>query len=362
MSGEKDTVISLDDSDPYEGQYSALIETSAGSVLDPDDLTISALVMDNPVSMLKEHTYTISAAIRRDQGQWTRLILFSAGYGLVLTDSIDALDEGTSDTGWKRYSFNFRAPVDLAEVYVRFDSLVTNARTSDGTTCRMWVDDVQVIDLGVEEYADIYGTLYGGGQLGVRNRYFNKGTELEIRTIGGMEYLCDDMPLRWNMAMALDNLNNHAPGYPVWGQEVPSGFNDTTGDAVFIKAKAADLSRPAWPAITPDGVQTNITLLKYNGQRHVLTFDYGAAGDTLPLLRVFLINSNFSHYTSLFVDPLIDIPGNRMWPLSLHYTPDFGEDLMLVRFDNVTIGPNGAGPHTDETKVYLDNVIMGVIK
>ena len=80
-----------------------------------------------------------------------------------------------------------------------------------------------------------------------------------------------------------------------------------------------------------------------------------------PLLRAFMINNTFSHYSSLFIDPSVGIPGNRMWPLTLHFSPYFGKDIILVRFDNVTLGASGGGPHTDESTIYIDNVIVGTV-
>lgn len=297
--------------------------------------------------------------MRRNQSHWMRFNLFSEGYGLICTESIDALDNKNTESGWEILYFYFRAPVDLY-AYLQIDSMVSNARTADGQSCKLWVDNVTIVDMGTETYTDIYNTTPPATQYGIRNRYFEKGTETETVTLGSLAYSCQEMPVRWNIGMALDNNTNHADGYPVWGQKIPPGLNNFTGEAGFVRAKAADTSRPAWPAICADGV--NINSDSNNGQRHILTFDYGSSGGQfLPLLRVFMIKPDFSHYTSLFVDPVISIPGERMWPLTLHYTPEFGEDLILVRFDNITIGPAGSGVHTNETTIYLDNVIMEVV-
>jgi hypothetical protein len=223
----------------------------------------------------------------------------------------------------------------------------------------MWIDDVQIVDLGEESYADIYNITPPPPQYGVRNRYFDSGTETEISTKEGTVYTCVDMPKRWNIAMAVDVGSNDTAGYPVWGQETPGGLSNVSGDAGYVKAKAFDIYNPAWPALGADGVRVND--VENNGIRHVLSFNYGAAGTTRPLLRAFMISNTFSHYASLFVDPAVPIPGNKMWPLTLQYVPEFGDSLILVRFDNVTLGASGSGPHTDETTVYVDNVWMGTV-
>lgn len=328
-----------------------------------DDLTVASLIMDNSVALIKDHTYLVSAAVRRNQSQWCRMTLFSAGYGLVHTESFDALDDGTEDSGWQRLYLHFRAPINLQDAYLQFDNIVLDFRTADDQTCKMWVDDVQVIDLGIQSYYDTYSMNYDPSmpQFGIRNRYFGASPiqETVTITIGNYTYTCEDMPTRWNMAMAIDDPVNHAAGYPQWGQEIPDGLNNTSDEAGFIKVKAADTSMPSWPAMAPDGVLINT--FSNLGQRHILSFDYGAKGETYPLLRVFMIKSDFSHYSSLFVSPLITIPGSRMWPLTLQYTPDFSDEFILVRFDNVTIGPPGTGSHTDETTAYIDNVKMNVV-
>jgi hypothetical protein len=330
-----------------------LIEVS-GTPADPNDLTISSLLSDNSVSLLKDHTYVISAAVRRSHSQWTRFIMFTVGFGLIHTESIDSLNDQSGDSGWEIMYFHFRAPANM-DAFVRIDSMVTNDRTSGGQVCRLWMDDVNINDMGVESFTDIYAS----PQYGIRNRYFDRGTESEAKTLGGIVYTSGNMPVRWNIAMALDTGSNNAAGYPIWGQETPSGLNNTSGDAGYVKAKAADTSKIAWPAIGADGVLINTALNP--GARHVLTFNYGAAGDTLPLLRVFMINNNFSHHASLFVDPGIDIPGRRMWPLTLNYSPAFADSEVKIRFDNVTLGAFGAGAHTDETTLYIDNVIMNTV-
>jgi hypothetical protein len=211
--------------------------------------------------------------------------------------------------------------------------------------------------MGIETYTDTYNVTPPPPQCGIRNRYFDLAAETEIVTLGGNVYSSTDMPKRWNIAFALDTGGNNATGYPVWGREEPAGLSNTTGEAGFARARATDTSGPAWPALSPDGINVNTST--DHGQRHILSFNYGATGDTLPLLRVFTINQEFSHYAALFVSPSVQIPGTRMWPLTLQHTPAFGESRIFVRFDNVTIG-SGSGPHTDETTMYIDNVIMGV--
>lgn len=351
--GDKTSEYYLDDTDPYEGTYSALVETS-GTPADPNDLSIASLTIDTSVPLLKDHTYAVSAAVRRSDSQWLRFILFSEGFSIIHTESFDALDDQTGDSGWEIKYLHFRAPADI-NAYVRLDSLVTNKRTADEEVCSLWLDDVQIVDMGIESISDTYNT----EQCGIRNRYFDLTSETEVTTLGGVAYSSTDMPRRWNIAMAVDNTTNHAAGYPLWGQIEPSGLNNTSGPAGFVTAMAADTSLPAWPAVSADGVLIDLDL--NNGQRHVLTFDYGAAGLTLPLLRTFMISPDFSHYASLFIDPVINIPGIRMWPLSLHYTPGFDDEFILTRFDNVTIGPPGTGNHTDETTMYIDNVLMNVL-
>lgn len=338
----------------YEGDRCATIETFVDTPVPDDDLSIASLVSETSFALEKDHTYAVSAAVRRSDSQWTRFILFSSGFSIIHTESIDALDDQSGDSGWEIMYFHFRAPINL-NAYVRIDSMVTNKRTAGERTCTMWVDDVQVIDLGVETYTDIYAS----PQYGIRNRYFDLTTDTEVSTIGGSVYSSTDMPRRWNMAMAVDTGSNDTTGYPVWGQMTPPGLLNTTGEAGYVKTRATDTTNPAWPALAADGVLYNST--ESNGARHILTFNYGAAGVTLPLLRVFMINNNFSHYSSLFLDPVIDIPGNRMWPLSLQYTPAYGDTFFLVRFDNVTIGASGSGPHTAETTMYLDNVVVSKV-
>jgi hypothetical protein len=331
---------------------------TTGTPTNPNDISIASLTSDNTVAILKDHTYAVSAAVKRSHSQWTRLILFTEGYGIIHTESIDALDNGTDDSGWEIIYLHFRAPANQ-NAYVRIDSMVTNGRTADSDICKMWVDDFNVIDLGVETLTDIYNESEPE-QYGVRNRYFDLPTDTEVTTLGGTVYTATAIPRRWNIAFAIDTGSNNAAGYPVWGQETPTGLNNLTGDAGLIKAKAADTSKPCYPALNADGVNFNDD--EYNGQRHVLTFNYGAAGTTLPLLRVFMINSDFSHYASLFVDPGVGLPGDRMWPLALHHTTGFEDNHIKIRFDNVTIGAFGAGVHTDETTVYIDNVIMNMIQ
>lgn len=353
--GDKTTTYYMDDGAPFEGSYCALM-TTTGIPVNPEDLSIASLTSDQPFPLIKDHTYAVSAAVRRSDSQWTRFILYSAGFSIIHTESIDALDDQSGDSGWEILYFHFRPPSNLENAYIRIDSIVTNVRTDDGT-CSLWLDDVQVIDLGIEGYSDIFST--APLQYGIRNRYFDFPTESVISTIGGTAYSCSALPRRWNMSMAVDTGSNNASGYPLWSQETPTGLNNTSGNAGYVKARAADTSGPAWPAIAADGVLFDVDTS--NGDRHVLSFDYGASGMTLPLLRVFMINNDFSHYSSLFVDPLIDIPSKRMWPLSLHFTPDFGKNLILVRFDNVTLGASGSGAHTDEATLYIDNVWMGVV-
>jgi hypothetical protein len=352
--GSKVSYFNMSMDEPFEGDMCAEIGTFVDTPVPDNDLSIASLVSETSVALEKDHTYAISAAVRRSDSQWTRFILFSSGFSVIHTESIDALDDQSGDSGWEILYFHFRSPINL-NAYVRIDSMVTNKRTAGDRTCTMWVDDIQVIDLGVETYTDINAS----PQYGIRNRYFDLTTDTEVSTIGGTVYSCTDMPRRWNMSMAVDTGSNDGAGYPMWSQVEPPGLLNTSGDAGCVVTRAMDVTGPAWPAMAADGVLFNSAVS--NGARHILTFDYGAAGVVLPLLRVFMIKNDFSHYSSLFIDPIIDIPSNRMWPLSLQYTPAYGDGLILVRFDSVTIGASGGGPHTAETTMYLDNVIVSEV-
>jgi hypothetical protein len=356
-AGSKTTQYLIDDTVSYDGDQSALMMTM-GTPSDPDDLSIASLISDNSFSLTKDHTYAISAAVKRSDSQWCRFTLFSAGYTLIHTENVDALDDGSGDSGWEILYFHYRAPINLSNAFLQIDSIIKNSRTAGGF-CSMWVDDVHIVDLGVETYTDIYNVTPPPPQYGIRNRYFDLGTETEVSTLGGTVYSSTDMPKRWNISMAVDNPVNHDAGYPLWGQETPAGLSDPTGLAAYVKAKAMNTTLPAWPAMAADGVR--IDDINNNGQRHVLSFSYGAAGTTRPLLRTFMIKPDFSHYSSMFIDPGVGLPGNRMWPLTLHYSPDFGDQIIYIRFDNVTVGAAGSGPHTDETIMYIDNAWLGVV-
>jgi hypothetical protein len=356
-NGTKTTDYSIVGSGAYEGSNYAYMETT-GTPVDPLDLSIASLTCDTPITLQKDHTYAVSAAVGRSESQWCRFILYSFGFTIIHTESFDALDSGSGDSGWERLYFYYRAPLNQ-DVYLRIDSIVTNARTSGGG-CGLALDDVQIVDMGVETYTDNYDGL-AVPKIGIRNSTFDLGTVSSTITIGGTIYTTAAMPKQWGMAMAVDVGSNDDTSYPIWGEETPGSLSDVTGNAGFVTAKAADTTAASWPAITANGGIAWIELTEDKGQRHVLSFNYGTDSTTKPLLRVFCINNDFDHTASLYIDPVIGIPGNRMWSLTLHHTPAYSDDHIKVRFDNVTIGASGSGLHADETKFYIDNVILGIV-
>jgi Fibronectin type III domain len=343
----------------YEGNQYAVAYTTMGAA-GSGDLSIASLSCDTSVPLLKDHTYAISAAVNRSDSQWCRFILYSFGFTIIHTESIDALDTGSAETGWQKLYFYYRAPLNQ-DVFLRFDSMVTNARIdAPSYFCGAQLDDVQIVDLGIETYTDTYdGTTVP--KLGIRNRNFDLGTASSTVTIGGTVYTTAAMPKQWGMAMAVDVGSNDDAGYPIWGEEVPGGLTGVTGNAGFVTAKAVNTTEAAWPAITANGGIAWLNKDDDNGRRHVLNFNYGTTSTPKPLLRVFCINNDFNHTASLYVDPVIGIPGNKMWPLTLHHTPGYSDDHIKVRFDNVTIGASGSGLHTDVTKFYIDDVMLGTV-
>jgi len=347
LGGEKNVAISLTD-EAFEGNYAALIEVS-GNPGDEYDITTASLVSTDSVLLSSGHTYMFSARIKRSHSQWFRMIVFGGGYSVVHLENFDALDALEGPTDWERYSVYYTVPSEMgvdAPHFLRIDNMIKNTRTYD-EPCSLLVDDIEIIDLGIEETIDTYTS--GPTGAGIRNSEFNFGTEIESVEIGGRIYTSYTMPLGWNIDMASRAVLNDDVGYPQWGQIVPP-ISNTNGPAGFLAAKAADLSAPAYPSLATD---LRINPL-YRGARHVLKFKYGASGNILPNSRIFLISNDFNHTTCLLIDPDVGIPGNKLWSISLHYTPDLDDDALKVRIDNITM--DQVGFHTEPSVLYVDDI------
>lgn len=354
--GDKTAVWASDDSTAHSGTHSALIETS-GTPINPSDITTSSLVTENYMDLKTGETYQLSAWIRRSHSQWFRLIIFGYGFSIYHQEEFDSLETGEGDSGWQRHAITFTVPGSMgatSRFFLRVDSMVTNARTESGP-CRMWVDDVEIVSLGAEIWADTWTA--APERYGIRNRYFGMGTESESVVLGGTTYSSTDMPAGWNIAMAVDFGSNDVPGSPQWFDVDSLPHINAMPPAAAVFAQALSTTGPAYPAIATD---VRINFEGALSRRHSLKFSYGCNQEgTRPLLRAFVINPDFNHSAYLGVDPIIDVPADKMWPLSIHITPEPWETDLKIRFDVVTIGST-TGPHTDPVTAYLDNITLNV--
>lgn len=336
---------SVVDDEVYSGDYAARIKVDGPAPT--DDLTVAALVADSSVIFKAGHTYKFSAAIKREQSQSFRMILFRFGYTLQHIEYFDAADTGTSDSGWQIFSTYYTMPKYTGpegEYFPRIDSIVRRARTDGSSSCSIWIDDIHIEDLGVEELESTYTP--GGLGYGIRNRFFSMGTY----TATSGDYTSYEMPLGWDITWAVDSPLNNAPGTPVWKQEIPA-LSLADGYAASLTARALDNSNPAWPSI---GTVSRINPTD-SGNRHILTFQYGSTSAMKPMLRAFLIDDNFNHISYEVINSNITYPpGEKMWPLSIHIVPEYDQTNLIIRFDNVTYDVTEI--HTQETKAFIDNV------
>jgi hypothetical protein len=335
------------------GGYAAQIEVNT-TPENQGDITTASLISDEPIMLKAGHTYIFSACIKRSHGQWFRMAVFGAGYSITHLEDFDGRDMGSQPTDWERYFVYFTAPSGMgqeAPYYLRIDNMVRNNRTADGP-CRLLVDDIEVIDIGVEELVNTYTP--GSEGYGIRNSCFNFDTEYQSVQIGDNLYESEDMPQGWYISSATEKTSNDAPGYPIWGQTVPA-FENADGYAAYITAKAYDESAPSYPAISTD-LRINP---EFQGERQVLTLKYGTAGTMNPNTRVFLVDSNFNHAACLIVNPEVGIATDRFWSLSLHLSPGFNETDLKVRIDNITKSRNGF--HCEESTFFVDDLVVNSI-
>jgi len=342
VSGAKATVFSSN-SESYAGNWAAMISTTGQGP--SGDLTTSSLISDVPVSLEAGKTYQISAAFKRDTGNWVRIVIFRAGYAVWTIGDFDALDQGEGSPYWERKFLYYTVPMGTGatgDYFIRIDSMVSNERTTGGVV-DVLVDDVQIQETNDASIEDIYTS--GSNGRGIRNRFFDLGNEYESVNIGGETYTSNNMPLGWDIAMAQDTGSaDIRPTFPIWGS------CNQPFDGIMLKTQSTG-NYLAYPSIA-----TNLRIGD-SLKRHVLSFDYVTTESQKPLFRAFVINNNFDNVVSMGVNSSVTKPGKEPWGLVVNYLPPIGEFDLKVRFDCVTLDENNHY-FGNVTNIYLDNVIM----
>jgi hypothetical protein len=384
FGGTNSTVTFGTSDEAYCGSYAGRVNIS-GTEGGAFGVTVAGLVSDSTFtydSSMIGNTIAIGMNVKRSQSQWFRLVFFRFGFGHFQLENLDAVNiTAGTDSGWQKYVMYFTLPAPAGDYFWRIDSIATDDQLASADV-EMLVDNITIVNYGTETLEDTYETSPPGGPPGIRNRYFELGTDAETTVVGvgtgQATWSSTDMPLGWNIATATDAFQNEAAGYPQYSVLASTGATDsdpTNPEAVQLLQQAVDTSFPGAPAITTicavdDGSWTT----DERGERHIMTFSYASSAlADMGLFRAFIaradfsgsseinINSNYGPVNNRFRTFACQVAPQPWWPPSLVVPPGGATDYLIVRFDNISL-EIGNVLVTKETTIWIDTAVMNVVQ